>query len=302
MKGLLTFLMLSFASLLSGQKLYFQHGLAFSLYFGHDLKFLLAYNPNLSYPLGNKNSAFLPMLDLKLGFYNNNLGSSTIKSYRNQWHIVLAFSPTVAYSFQKATPENPGYIPVFTNTFLGLTHTDYDNNIGFSVSYVYQYNFGKRESRKLTQRVGGLFISTKYAFIHYYNDGGPVLNLLGDKEDRYWTGGGTIGSKFTHKNELQYLMLTFDKYSGFNKGAFEASGLLYTDNVNYQDIKETTYNRGKYSLIYLLPSKYFGISLNHWNTKVDFQDFIHRDISTSPYHFKLEKPYFDIEFKALYEK
>ena len=298
---LLIFLFYSFSA--DAQKLKFQHGFSVSLYFVNELKYLIAYNPNISYPIEvANNQAAIPMLDMKIGLYNNNLGSAVLKEFRNKMHLNVAFSPTVSYSFTKATAYNPGYIPLFSNTFPGFTNTEYDNNIGFSVVYIWQYNFGgKLKERDVTQRLGNLFVSTKYAYINYYNDGGPVNKILGDKEDRFWTGGGSIGTKFTHKRELQYVMLTFDKYSGFNKNAFEASGLLYTDNVNYADMKETVYNSGKYSLKYFNPSLNFGASINHWNTTFDFQDFIHRDISSSPYHFKLKKAYLDFEIIGFYE-
>lgn len=302
MKILLTLLLLILPGAVSAQNLKFQHGVSLSLYFGNELKYLISYNPNVSYPIGNNRQAIVPMLDLKLALYNNNLGSSVLKSFRNKVHFNLAFSPTVSYSFTEANPNNPGYIPIFSNTIHGTANTDYDNNIGFSVVYIWQCNFGGGiKKRSISQRLGNLFASTKYVFLHYYNDGGPVNKWLGDKKDRYWTGGGTIGTKFTYRNNIQYLMITFDKYSGFNKNAYEASGLLYTDNVNYKDMNETTYNTGKYSIKYLNPSLNFGAAINHWNTAFDFQDFIHRDISSSPYHFKLKKPYFDFEIITLYE-
>ena len=302
MKNIFIFCFILFSSTGSAQSLKFQHGVSFSLYFGNELKYLLSYNPNISYPIGNENQAVIPMLDLKAALYNNNLGSSVLKSFRNRFHLNIAFSPTISYSFGKADKYNLGYIPIFSNTFTGTTNTDYNNNIGLSVGYVWQNNFGGGiKTRKTFQRLSNLFVSTKYVFLNYYNDGGPVNNWLGDKEDRYWTGGGSIGTKFLHKNEIQYLMITFDKYTGFNKNAFEASGLLYSDNVNYKDMEETVYNSGKYSIKYLNPSLNFGATINHWNTPFDFQDFIHRDISSSPYHFKLKKPYFDFEVITLYE-
>ncbi len=301
-KLLFTLLMLTGLSV-GAQNLKYQHGVSFSLFFGNELKYLISYSPNLSYPLGTEKQAVIPMLDLKLSFYNNNLGSSVLKPFRNYFHVNIAFSPTVSYSFVKSERENMGYIPIFTNTFPGTSYTNYDNNIGMSVVYIWQMHFGGGiKPRFINQRLSNLFVSSRYVFLNYYNDGGAINKWLGDKEDRYWTGGGTIGSKFPFRNDQQYLMITFDKYSGFDKDAFQASGLLYSDNVNYKNMEETVYNSGKYSLKYLNPAINFGASINHWNTTFDFQDFIHRDISSSPYHFKLKKPYWDFELTTLYEK
>jgi len=284
------------------QELRFQHGVGFSLYFGNEFKYLLSYNPNLAYPVPTAGSqAVIPMLDAKISVYNNNLGSSVLPAFRNRLHVNLAFSPVVSYSFTKASVHNPGYIPIFSSTFFGMANTDYDNNIGLSTIYVWQLGFGKVRSLPRSQRIGQLFISTKWAYFFYYNDGGPVNKWFGDKEDRYWTGGGGLGIKYTHQHEVQHIALNFDKYSGFIKHAFEASGLLYADNVMYRNPVETSYNSSKYSIRYLHPSQYFGASINWWNTPFDFQDFIHRNISSDPYHFKLRKKHVDFEIIGLYE-
>lgn len=290
------FLLLVFTGL-PAQKLKFQHGASVSLFFGKDLKWLVSYNPNLSYPIGNKNNAFIPMLDLKLGFYNNNLGSSVIKPFRSDFHLLIALSPTVSASFHEAREDNPGYIPIFTNTLPGFANTDYDWNFGLSVTYVWQFYFGAVTHKPISQRVSGVFGSYRYGFANYYNDGGPILKIFGDKEDRYWTGGGSAG----FKNGETYIMLSYDKYTGFNKDAFQASDLLYIDNVNYYDADEVIYNSGRYSLKFLFPSINFGGTVNAWGFPYDIQDIIHKILSNSPYHSKLQKTYFDLEIIGLYE-
>jgi hypothetical protein len=298
MKKIWIFLMFTFP--LNSQNLTFQHGISFSLYFGNEFKYLLTYNPNLSFPIETgSEQAVIPMTDVKISFYNNNLGSSVLKSFRNHFFINAAFSPTISYSFKKACAGLPGYIPVFSNTFTGTTNTGYDNNFGFSTTYVFQGGYGKVKKYERSQRLGNIFISTRYVYFNYYNDGGGIAS--GDKEDRYWTGGGAVGFKYFNKGEIHYLSLAFDKYNGFIKNAFEASGLLYADQVTYKNPLETSYNSSKYTLRYINPGRNFGAAVNWWDTPFDFQDFLHRNVSSDPYHFKLRKKFVDIEIMAIHE-
>ncbi len=290
-------------SLLCGQELKFQHGVAFSIYFGNEFKYLLAYNPNIYFPIKTGTSqAILPMLDLKVSLYNNNLGSSVLSSFRNKMHINIALSPTLLYSFEKASQSNPGYVPIFSNTFIAQTNSPYNYNFGFSAIYISQLGFGKVKNYSKNQRLSNLIFSFRNIYFNYYNDGGPINKWIGDKEDRFWTGGMMLGYKFLSGGQQNHVSISFDKYTGFVKHAFEAAGLLHTKNVLYADPVETSYNSGKYSLRYRRPNAFYGAAINCWNTPVDFQDFIHRDISSDPYHMKLQKKYVDFEILASYGK
>src|SRR5690606_35077109 len=122
---------------------------------------------------------------------------------------------------------------VFSNTFTGFTHSKYKYNIGFATSYISQSGFGKVDNYKVTQRLGNIIVSVDNFYFNYYNDGGPINKFFGDREDRYWTGGGVIGCKFVSEGAVHHLSLSFDKYTGFVKHAFEASGLLHTNKVLY---------------------------------------------------------------------
>ena len=75
----------------------------------------------------------------------------------------------------------------------------------------------------------------------YYNDGGQPISFLrlGDREDRYWTGGMSLALKF--HNSLfggpQEFIVSFDKYTGFTPYNFELSTILYIDQVFYRDVR-----------------------------------------------------------------
>jgi len=283
------------------QSVEFNNGISVSLYFGDDLKYLVSYNANVSYPISVKSDdadAIIPMVDCKISFYNDNLGNSVLKAFKNKFNANIAFSPTVSYSTSFAKDEEIGFIPIFSETFSGVRNSNYLNNYGMSVSYIWQ--LAENENIR-SQRVGNVFVSTKHTYFNYYNDGGPLNKIFGDKEDRYWTGGGSFGYKFVKNESYQTISLSFDKFTGFVKHAFEASGLLFADNVLYKNPKEASFNSGKYTLKYTNSGLYFGAAINWWNTPFDFQDFLHRDVSNNPYHNKLKKPFFDFQILGLYE-
>ncbi|MBK6783655.1 MAG: hypothetical protein IPG79_07755 [Saprospiraceae bacterium] len=299
MKKICILLMFSFP--MSSQNLVFQNGISFSLYFGNEFKYLLSYNPNLSYPLEiGTNQAIIPMADLKISFYNNNLGSSVLKSFRNHFFINMAFlRPLVIHlkEPQVICPDIYLYFPIL------LPGLQIPIMITISVfrQPIFFRRYGKVKKYERSQRLGNIFVYTRYVYLNYYNDGGPVNKWFGDKEDRYWTGGGAVGFKYFNKGEIHYLSLAFDKYSGFIKNAFEASGLLYSDQVMYKNPLETSYNSSKYTLRYVNPGRNFGAAVNWWDTPFDFQDFLHRDVSSDPFHFKLRKKFVDFEIMAVHE-
>jgi len=94
--------------------------------------------------------------------------------------------------------------------------------------------------------------------------------------------------------------VAFDKFTGFSRHAFEATGLLYVDNVIYHDLEQFSYNTGRLAIKYLNHQLGFGASANVWNIPFDLQDYLHRDVSNNPFHHKIENEYFDLEVYKWY--
>ena len=277
------------------QETKFSHSLKTSIFFGNKFRFIVSYGVNVGRHIKISNpNAVTPFLDLKINLYRNFLGSSVIPEYNQFMNGNIAFTGGIYYNNELSPPtDEDQYVPIFASSFANTLNSSYKTNIGISSIYVYQFGFGKNGNYSETQRIANIFASVHGAYLNYYNDGGPVLKYLGDVEDRYWTGGLAFGYIGKIKDDMHAFEASFDKYTGFIKNAFEATGLLYVDNVIYKDLKEVSYNTGKYSLSYTNLSNNIGASFNIWNSKLDFQDRLHRDVTYNPYHHKLEKPHFD---------
>ncbi len=156
-----------------------------------------------------------------------------------------------------------------------------------------------------SQTVGSFTLSAHGAYLVYYNDGGPPAGLLGDNEDRYWTGGGTIGYSFRRddaEDKGRMVEFAFDKFTGFTPLAYQATSRLFIDNVVYANLEQVGFNSGRYTLKFVDFDRRFGVSINRWNERFDFQDFLHRDLTHSPYHYKIEEPYWDVEVYGVFHE
>ncbi|GAA4379667.1 hypothetical protein [Hymenobacter koreensis] len=99
-----------------------------------------------------------------------------------------------------------------------------------------------RKSRR--QRIGYLGVQGGGAFLGYYNDGGGMQNLgLGDGEDRYFTGGGFLGLSLPRTRELDHVLLSYHKFSGYSPNAFEVASDLDQGFVNYKDAQQEYFNK-----------------------------------------------------------
>jgi hypothetical protein len=276
-----------------------EQGLKMSLYFGRKFKCLVAYNLNISYgiPVNSIEShAIVPFVDLKFSVNRNHLGSSVLHKLDKGIDGNISCTTGGYYASNKIeVDEDYNYIPIFSPSMISAFSSTYRTNIGAGSTFLYQFStYGKK--RTAIQSIGNVFVSIDNFYFNYYNDGGPVLGWFGDKNDRYWTGGLTAGYIFDREHQFE---ISFEKYTGFIKDAFEATNLLFVDNVVY-DSDQFRRNSGRLAFNYTNNKLDAGISANIWNFKFDLQDWIHRNITNNPYHYKLEKTYFDFEIYKIY--
>lgn len=273
----------------------YSQSLRVSVFFANKFRFNISYNICLNGNIMTKNNrALFPFIDIKTSLYKNYLGSSLLPNYANLFSFNTALSVGTYFSLIH-DKEVQNIIPIFSSGFANSTTSPYQINLGAATSYVFQLGLLKREKYFRNQRIGNIFINCYDVYFNYYNDGGPLLRRFGDDYDRYWSGGGVLGIRRTINGELQSVEFSYDKYTGFFQNSFEVSSLIFIDNVNYKNIQEVSYNCGKYSLRYFNFNQNQGIGINRWNSKFDFQDWLHRDVSQNPYHYKIEKPYYDVE-------
>ena len=142
------------------------------------------------------------------------------------------------------------------------------------------------------QRVGFFNLNVVgRAQISYYNDGGPVLGLAGDNRDRYYTGGLVISYHGHILDPIDLIELSYHKYTGYQKYAFDVADKLQIDYLNYNDTNQFSYNQQRWRLNFSnINSGYGGnVSLFNFN-RLDLQDFLHFKTNV-PYHPDYYKGY-----------
>lgn len=279
------------------------HGVSISLAFPKKLRVLVSYDLHLRSHIPIKGDlALTPLTNLKVALFRQHLGASILKHYRAPLYSNITLSYGGLISVTERNEGELGLVPVFTTIYHQAPNTSYCHNFGFASSQMWQIGLtGKSHVTKvLHQQLGQFMFSVNDFYMTYYNDGGPVLSYFGDREDRYWTGGLVLGYWYRDGFDIHQMEVSFDKFTGFSKHAFEATGLLQVDNVIYKDIEQFSYNTGRMGIKYLNHGIGMGGSVNIWNIPFDLQDYLHRDVSNNPYHHKIENLYIDMEVYKIY--
>ncbi len=158
------------------------------------------------------------------------------------------------------------------------------NPLDYSFSIGTCFINGLNHSRH--QQIGFCSISILNAQFNYYNDATPFhLIGLGDKFDRYWTGGGDLGVYWNNNSGfITHMKLSYVNYTGYQRNLYELAGLVHMDNLPYEDQSQQMFNQGAF--IYKLGIK------NELNVNFsifepvysDIQYLIHYNITESPFH------------------
>ncbi|MBQ4819623.1 hypothetical protein [Aquimarina sp. MMG016] len=161
----------------------------------------------------------------------------------------------------------------------------YKSSISYGANWI-------RVQKGAIQRVGFFNLNVLgRAQVSYYNDGGPVLGWAGDNRDRYYTGGLVISYHGNIKDAVDLIELSYHKYTGYQKYAFDVADKLQIDYLNYNDTNQFAYNQQRWRLnVSNINSGYGGhISLFNVN-RIDFQDYLHFKTNV-PYHPDYYKGY-----------
>lgn len=154
----------------------------------------------------------------------------------------------------------------------------FKSSIAYGANWVFVQN-------KERQRIG--FFNLNIAGrgqISYYNDGGPVLKIAGDKRDRYYTGGVIFSYHGDVDEDINLIELSYHKYTGYQKYAFDVADKLQIDFLNYNDINQFSYNQQRWRLNISSLKNGYGGSFSLYNVnRLDFQDFLHFNTNV-PYH------------------
>lgn len=243
------------------------------------------------------NKSFYPTINTEFLFYNSGFGSSSIEKGNRPFifDIILAFTLTAG-------------IEDGSNDYLSLTPLRYFSDFAYPAlknPYNYSASLGTNvifstDLDKDTQRIGFLNLNGNGFQFSYYNDGTPFGKyFLGDGEDRYYTGGGTISFDKKINEKMLSVELSYHRYTGFNKNAFELSSIIGNSLVDYgKDKEQIWFNKNIWRLNASLNDNNMIIGITgaiNNTTKYDGQGYIHLILSDDSYHFIPYNRHFSIE-------
>ena len=228
------------------------------------------------------NIGFLPTIHS--GFLLFNKGNIGADQSRKWWkkpeiHFFTNIIATVQIDKKDFSPlERSVHFYHFSEFTANPLQNPYKSSVSYGVNWV-------RVEKDKIQRIGYLNMNiSSRAQISYYNDGGPVLGWAGDNRDRYYTGGLVISYHGNLKDKIDLLELSYHKYTGYQKYAFDVADKLQIDYLNYKDRNQFSYNQQRWRLNFSNISSGYGGSVSVFNlNSIDLQDFLHFNTNV-PYH------------------
>lgn len=245
-------------------------------------------------------NSLYPSINIEAQIYNGGFGSRNRSSYNKpsiDMDFVIAFTVTGGFNNRftsgRASPEIASermkplyYFADFINPALQNPY-DYSMSVGTNVIL-------STDKDKAVQRIGFLNAHLSTMQFSYYNDGGIPFDQLyiGDRKDRYYTGGAVISYNGKQQNALNHIELSFHKFTGYTKNAFEVSNKLNLAYVDYYQTNQKYFNKSMWSLTISNPIKGYGGTIKRYNyTRWDVQHLIHWS-SFNSYHFVPYDDYF----------
>jgi hypothetical protein len=245
--------------------------------------------------------ALYPSINEEVQIYNGGFGSMRRPAYKKPFvtvDFITAFTLTTGFnnyftSEHLADTVNWHVMPLYY--FADFVKPALENPYNFSLSLGTDV-IASTDKHKTSQRIGFLNAHLGSLQFSYYNDGGSPFDQLslGDSKDRYYTGGAVVSYSGLQKDLINYVELSFHKFTGYTRNAFEVSNKLDLAYVNYNDENQKYYNKSMWSLNVSNPIKGYGINLKRYNyTKWDIQDLIHWSTFNS-YHLVPYDDYFSL--------
>ncbi|TWV95122.1 hypothetical protein [Chitinophaga pinensis] len=232
----------------------------------------LAISSGIGHPL--RNYSFYPALNVEWQLYYGGFGTMSGSQKKDKYtgsEIIGSLMLTTGSGYRR----QPSYAPLYYLTDMAQPSLlNPYHNFSFSIAR----NVVIPLDGKALQVVGYLNVHYRYFQLGYYNDGGGLQKvLLGDGEDRYYTGGGFIAVTLPRSNVINTFTASYHKYTGFSANAFDISNEMNIGNVYYKNPEEQYYNRSFWN--FSAGSTKYGLSafcqLNNPMYRADFQNIIH---------------------------
>lgn len=261
----------------------FQLGIGTKINIELNDKFRPAYKVSLTGALGynTNNLGLFPAIHTGVLFFNKgSIGADQSK----KWHRIQTHFYTGAHITGQLDKRDfdvhERYVPLYH--FSEFTANPLQNPYKSSISYGANWVFVQKKNH---QRIGffNLNIAGR-AQVSYYNDGGPVLRWVGDKRDRYYTGGVILSYHGNTVDPVDLIELSYHKYTGYQRYAFDVGDKLQIDFLNYFDADQFSFNQQRWRLNVTSTREGFGGSVTLYNVNsLDVQDFLHFNTNV-PYH------------------
>jgi hypothetical protein len=240
-----------------------------------------------------------PAFNLEVQFYNGGFGSKHEKKDGLKcWDVDIITAITATAGTDNilragSTRWKDRDIPLYY--FSDFVYPALQNPFHYSFSIGTDVIFSLNTDKE-TQRVGFINGHFDRVQVSYFNDGGAVINTshAGDNKDRYYTGGGVVSYHGKVSQGINLIELSYKKFTGYTKNAFELSNNLYLNYMNYHAPGQRRYNKSLWSLNAANPFKGWGIKLSSFNSiGLDLQHYIHWGLFNT-YHMVPYKPFWTL--------
>lgn len=215
--------------------------------------------------------------------------------YKANHSIEYIFGGAMAFRFgpwsSRSTWSKDYYVGQPYYFYANLNQSPLMHPFHSSLSLGTQKIFIRDDKRSMVQRVGFFDLKIFRTQIYYQNDGAVPFDLFGEtliekNQDRFYTSSLLVSQHFNNRNlgNLNTLSLSFNKFTGEYKRAYQVANRLRNNSVDYKDPAQYSYN-----LSFIGFGAKFNdiaeISLRKYNAndRVDPQNLIHYG-KDFPYH------------------
>ncbi|NNM23995.1 MAG: hypothetical protein HKO54_10630 [Flavobacteriaceae bacterium] len=247
--------------------------------FRNNPNFRLSLSGGIGYDIDAIN--FFPAIHSGVMLFNKGpIGSYLERPWHQpQFHFFLNTSGTIAFD-KGLIPFAERYVPFyhFSDFTANPLHNPYKTSTSYGAIWVFM-------PRGMRQRIGFFNLNVVgRTQITYYNDGGPVLKWVGDKRDRYYTGGVLFSYHGNRYTEFNLIELSYHKFTGYTPYAFDVGDKLQIDYVLYADKQQFAFNQQRWKIGISNYHTGFGGNFSLYNVNsLDVQDLLHFSTQV-PYH------------------
>jgi len=221
--------------------------------------------------------AGMASLNLSVNIYNSGVGTrSGVLGGPDKTYVDVALSPAATVALGNSM-KSPTILNTFNNNAVSGVTNYYRNSITLGTNFVFN-------SHGRNQRVGFFGFKIDQLDFNTYND---VFPILGDRDDRYWTGGGSLNfGPFSLANDVFTGIRDKNSFYYFTED-FELVDNWMPDYINFANGKWGTYvqteeerkfNNGQTLFLYRTRSESMGFYIEG-SDQMWSQNMIHNHLS-----------------------